>query len=70
MNKVVFLKVDLKRYTAQDIHENELEKLKKYGESIARKRFEKYQMENKSKIGRNQLCPCGSGRKYKKCCGR
>lgn len=22
------------------------------------------------KIGRNQLCPCGSGKKYKKCCGR
>jgi preprotein translocase subunit SecA len=22
------------------------------------------------KIGRNELCPCGSGRKYKKCCGR
>ncbi len=22
------------------------------------------------KIGRNQPCPCGSGRKYKKCCGR
>ena len=22
------------------------------------------------KIGRNGLCPCGSGRKYKKCCGR
>jgi preprotein translocase subunit SecA len=21
------------------------------------------------KVGRNQLCPCGSGRKYKKCCG-
>ena len=21
-------------------------------------------------IGRNDLCPCGSGRKYKKCCGR
>ncbi|MDE2060711.1 MAG: SEC-C domain-containing protein, partial [candidate division NC10 bacterium] len=21
------------------------------------------------KIGRNDLCPCGSGRKYKKCCG-
>lgn len=21
-----------------------------------------------SKIGRNELCPCGSGRKYKKCC--
>ena len=22
-----------------------------------------------SKIGRNALCPCGSGKKYKKCCG-
>jgi uncharacterized protein len=23
----------------------------------------------RSKIGRNDACPCGSGRKYKKCCG-
>lgn len=22
------------------------------------------------KIGRNEVCPCGSGKKYKKCCGR
>ncbi|MTK14285.1 MAG: hypothetical protein F8N39_20140, partial [Clostridiaceae bacterium] len=22
------------------------------------------------KIGRNELCPCGSGEKYKKCCGK
>ena len=21
-----------------------------------------------NKVGRNDLCPCGSGRKYKKCC--
>ncbi|NTV68445.1 MAG: YecA family protein, partial [Chlorobaculum sp.] len=21
-------------------------------------------------IGRNDLCPCGSGMKYKKCCGK
>ena len=21
------------------------------------------------KVGRNQPCPCGSGKKYKKCCG-
>ncbi|WP_261430118.1 SEC-C metal-binding domain-containing protein [Xiamenia xianingshaonis] len=25
---------------------------------------------NKLKVGRNDLCPCGSGKKYKKCCGR
>ncbi|MFO7638552.1 MAG: preprotein translocase subunit SecA, partial [bacterium] len=23
-----------------------------------------------AKVGRNDLCPCGSGKKYKKCCGR
>lgn len=23
-----------------------------------------------SKIPRNETCPCGSGRKYKKCCGK
>jgi uncharacterized protein YecA (UPF0149 family) len=22
-----------------------------------------------TKVGRNDPCPCGSGRKYKKCCG-
>jgi len=24
---------------------------------------------NDNKIGRNEPCPCGSGKKYKKCCG-
>ena len=24
----------------------------------------------KKKVGRNQPCPCGSGKKYKKCCGK
>jgi uncharacterized protein YecA (UPF0149 family) len=26
-------------------------------------------LENKNKIGRNDPCPCGSGKKYKKCHG-
>ena len=30
---------------------------------------EPYQRKTK-KIGRNDPCPCGSGKKYKKCCGR
>lgn len=25
---------------------------------------------NEKKIGRNDPCPCGSGKKYKKCCGQ
>jgi uncharacterized protein len=24
---------------------------------------------NAPKVGRSELCPCGSGKKYKKCCG-
>ncbi|MGI6214705.1 MAG: SEC-C metal-binding domain-containing protein [Christensenellales bacterium] len=24
----------------------------------------------RKKIGRNEACPCGSGKKYKHCCGR
>ena len=25
---------------------------------------------NSDKVGRNDACPCGSGKKYKKCCGK
>jgi len=28
------------------------------------------QQSKRKKIGRNDPCPCGSGKKYKKCCGR
>ena len=27
------------------------------------------QMDGGRKLGRNEPCPCGSGKKYKKCCG-
>ena len=41
---------------------------------IVKKTAETEKGENPSqehhKIGRNDLCPCGSGKKYKKCCGR
>jgi uncharacterized protein YecA (UPF0149 family) len=26
-------------------------------------------LRNASKVGRNDPCPCGSGKKYKRCCG-
>ena len=35
---------------------------KKYRESVM--------VRNENKIGRNDPCPCGSGKKYKKCCGK
>ncbi len=31
---------------------------------------EKSVVTEENKIGRNDPCPCGSGKKYKKCCGR
>ena len=41
------------------------------------KRQELYKAQKRSmivvkgkKIGRNEPCPCGSGKKYKQCCGR
>ena len=30
----------------------------------------KFTVVNKRKIGRNEPCPCGSGKKYKHCCGK
>lgn len=47
------------------------EKIDEIVEMIKIKRFEKRNYSNKkNKIGRNELCPCGSGIKYKKCCGK
>lgn len=36
-----------------------------YGESADRIPYQR----SEEKIGRNELCPCDSGRKYKRCCG-
>jgi uncharacterized protein YecA (UPF0149 family) len=30
---------------------------------------QKTEQAKKVKVGRNEPCPCGSGKKYKKCCG-
>lgn len=37
-------------------------------ESLNRTRLTALQAERPTKIGRNDPCPCGSGKKYKKCC--
>ncbi len=31
---------------------------------------DKYQLHADEDVGRNDPCPCGSGKKYKKCCGK
>ena len=34
------------------------------------KSLKKEPARNENKVGRNDVCPCGSGKKYKNCCGR
>jgi uncharacterized protein YecA (UPF0149 family) len=47
----------------------------KHGEKLRKERQAKMQKSTihttgvHVKVGRNDLCPCGSGKKYKKCCG-
>ncbi|MCT4663237.1 MAG: SEC-C metal-binding domain-containing protein [Tissierellales bacterium] len=37
---------------------------------IAKKQRKSKTIVKEPKIGRNEPCPCGSGKKYKKCCGK
>lgn len=41
-----------------------------HGESVSQSPTNKRQVVNKETVGRNDPCPCGSGKKYKNCCGR
>lgn len=55
-----------------------LYELPQWDEIFTRERQKELYLEQKksgtiikgAKIGRNDPCPCGSGKKYKKCCGR
>lgn len=51
-----------------DIPDGRREMLYKEGRNKAKRRTEIFIREH-GKVGRNDLCPCGSGKKYKRCCG-
>lgn len=46
----------------------EITKLEKLRQEILSSEIQKDKLSGKIKIGRNEPCPCGSGKKYKKCC--
>lgn len=50
----------------EDIYNNDLSKMFDYGNRSCRQGTIRY---NRRKIGRNEICPCGSEKKYKRCCG-
>jgi len=58
--------VDFQFIKRESIDENELKKLEDIAETLRKRRIERVKKEGK--IGRNTPCPCGSGKKYKKCC--
>lgn len=49
-----------------DEDEDKIEKKKNVEKELKRD----FTVINKNKIGRNELCHCGSGKKYKYCCGK
>ena len=50
------------------VPKSELDMLDKLRNEILLFEIQKDKLAGKMKIGRNEPCPCGSGRKYKKCC--
>jgi len=64
----------------QEVSENIVEDLEKKKGDTPKLQYKKENMFEKrenissplkvQKIGRNDPCPCGSGKKYKKCCGK
>jgi preprotein translocase subunit SecA len=50
-----------------DIPTSELDKLKALAEELRLTRIQRGKQHG-GKIGRNDYCPCGSGKKYKRCC--
>ncbi|MBI4775115.1 MAG: SEC-C domain-containing protein [Deltaproteobacteria bacterium] len=59
--------IDFKFLSLESLGEYELRKLRPVAETLRKNRIEKVKKDG-GKIGRNAPCPCGSGKKYKKCC--
>lgn len=62
----------LKGHTPKELFEEE----KKHMKPLPAKPFDPtraesnvFSLHSRKKIGRNDPCPCGSGKKFKKCCG-
>ncbi len=57
-----------KQCSYSDIPPDEIDRLKELSVEYAKSRIKSFQCQYHRKVGRNDPCPCGSGKKYKKCC--
>ncbi len=85
-NGVLERLVPLLRELGRDTEAEALIEIEEKAEKVQKERYRKHEREGTSystvenkqepvpassrKIGRNEPCPCGSGKKYKKCCGK
>ena len=53
-----------------EIRQNSTRKQVVKGEAMSDNKPKKKEPKKVNKIGRNEPCPCGSGKKYKQCCGK
>lgn len=58
------------QFQKDDIKDFEKEKITLLSQTIAQNRVNQHKQKISKKIGRNEICPCGSGLKYKRCCGK
>jgi len=63
-----FLSFDLEHHTEEDLWEDEWKELGEEGWEEAEP-APPLPSAPPQKVGRNEPCPCGSGKKYKRCCG-
>lgn len=59
--------IEITTVTLNGLTENEMGLLREKSNHLIGKRLQRA-LEDKGKIGRNDSCPCGSGKKYKRCC--
>lgn len=62
------VKADFEQLYEEDISRDLKARLVRAADEMRRREVRKVLMK-KGRIGRNEPCPCGSGKKYKKCCG-
>ena len=61
--------VNYEYLTQSSIPAEDRGRLRELGDYYSKRRTASFLIQNhKKKIGRNDPCPCGSGKKYKKCC--
>lgn len=69
-NSGKIIDIDYSRYDEKSIPDDQRDILFEQGKARAAERIQNYRNVYGNKIGRNEPCPCGSGKKYKRCCGR